>query len=270
MRMLLGFGIPTLQRKSYETTMISKEKFYELYNKNSPHSRWRNLGAPDVRWFARDVSLPIAYYCAKKGISANTVTLIFFALSVGANFLLIIPIVETLVFLIVIHELALILDCVDGQLARHQRSFSRWGEMFDSFTHAFIDWTFMLALGARLYLEHGSIPALILGGIGGGARVFDFRWNTEVPVLIAKTYAPQTWAWLKKFHFIYLFDEVRIFTAVLLLVSLIEERFPLIPLVETIFAGYVLYSLGDRTIYKAALLLKQVFRRKRRQSWRWS
>lgn len=243
--------------------MISQREFYELYNKNSPFNKNRNLGAIDAKLFLRDLSLPVAYFCAKKGISANTITVVFLLISLLANALFAIPSIYTILSLIIIHETAQLLDCVDGQLARYHGVSSKYGKSFDTLAHVLISGTFMLAFGIRLYLQDNQIIFLILGGVGAFAKSFEQQLEIEkISILEALTLKKIYYHSRLGRYFMYGFQsmitEVRIFVVGILLLTLIQPIVTGIRLVELSFVVMVLVTFLESLVYRIYLSIKQL------------
>lgn len=242
--------------------MVTFKEFYNLYNKNSPKNKNRQSGPIDAKLFLRDLSLPIAYLCAKKGISANSVTILFLTISLIANALFIIPSILTLIALIILHEIGQLLDCVDGQLARYHGVTSKFGENFDSLCHVLISGTFMLAFGIRLYAINGQIIFLILAGVGAFSKAFEHQLiNNQETVLdnslIKKLYSRSKIKRYLVFTVESVASEVRIFAILILILTSIQKTIN-VNLVEASFIIFVLYSFFENLIYKIYLTIKQL------------
>ncbi len=156
--------------------MISKEKFHELSDRTGQRSPGHDSGMWLDRYFIREVSPSIAYYLAHKNVSANAVTLGFFALGLLADLLLAIPVWWTPVATFGLYIVVRIFDHVDGRLARFHKTQSKFGEALDNFAELLIHGVFFITLGIRLYLETGSAWPLLLGGIGGISYLYEGLW----------------------------------------------------------------------------------------------
>lgn len=243
--------------------MISQREFYELYNKNSPFNKKRDDGPIDCRLFLRDLSLPVAYLCAKKGVSANTITVVFLVISLLANALFVIPSIYSILFLIVIHVTAQLLDCVDGQLARYHGVSSKYGENFDTLAHVLISGTFMLAFGIRLYLQDDQIIFLILGGVGAFTKAFQQQLEIKkISILEASTLKKIYYHSRLRRYLVYGFQsmisEVRIFAIGILLLTLIQPIVTGIRLVELSFVVMVSVTFLESLVYRIYLSIKQL------------
>ncbi|OGE07927.1 hypothetical protein A3I53_04530 [Candidatus Curtissbacteria bacterium RIFCSPLOWO2_02_FULL_40_13b] len=243
--------------------MISQKEFYELYNKNSKRNISRNSGPIDARLFLRNLSLPIAYLLAKNNVSANAVTVVFLLIALAGNFLLVIPSVFTIILLIIFHEVAWLFDCVDGQLARYHGTFSKYGENFDTLSHVIVSGTFMLAFGTRIYLESGQAMFLLLGGIGAFAKAFEQQLEiskksiSESPKVKSMYYHSK----IRK-YIVYgvqtIITEIRIFSIVVLILTLIQPNTIRINFVELSFIAMVLVVFLESFVYKIYLSIKQL------------
>lgn len=242
--------------------MVTIKEFYNLYNKNSPSNKNRQSGPIDAKLFLRDLSLPVAYFCAKKGISANVVTVVFLAISLVGNALFIFPSIYTLIALIILHEVGQLLDCVDGQLARFHGITSKYGEDFDSLAHILISSTFILAFGTRLYLESGQDLFLVLSGIGAFSKAFEHQLiATKNTILdnpfIKKFYSNSKIKRYAVFTFESIASEVRIFAMLLLILSLIQKMF-MINLINLSFVLLVSYAVIENLFYTSYLTIKRL------------
>lgn len=242
--------------------MVTIKEFYNLYNKNSSINRNRQSGPIDAKLFLRDMSLPIAYFCAKKKISANIVTFIFLVVSLFANALFIIPSTYTLLALIILHEIGQLLDCVDGQLARFHGVSSKFGEEYDSLAHVLISGTFMLAFGMRLYFVNGQEIFLILAGIGAFSKAFEHQLVNNQETILDNSLIKKLYSRSKiKRYLVYtvesLASEVRIFAILILILTSIQKTIN-VNLVEASFIIFVLYSIFENLIYKIYLTIKQL------------
>ncbi|GEM_PF-5176411 len=243
--------------------MIKKELFYILYNKNSPRNKNKNYGPLDARIFLRDLSLPVAYFLAKVGIKPHTVTTTFLIISIVANIIFIIPSIYTLIILIIFHEIAQLLDCVDGQLARYQGISSKFGERLDSLAHSMISGTFMLAFGIRLYLQNNEAMVLILGSIGAFAKAFEHQFEIDRD-LVLDTVGIKRFYYKSKIlqNLIYfiqsMITEIRIFAFMVLIMELIFQGIVNINIESVSFSVLVLFSFLESVLYKTFITYKQL------------
>lgn len=236
--------------------MISKKAFYILYNRNSPDNKDRNVGSIDARLLLRDLSLPVAYFCAKKGISANTVTFFFLIVSLLGNVLFAMSSIPLTIGAILLFEFAQLLDCVDGQLARYNGSFSYLGHIFDNFCHTILSGTFMLAFGVRIFLETQQYIYLVLGGLAALSFVFCNLWD-EVPELrdipMHKNQTPYYKTFMKYVYTVT--DELRFYTVLILAVSVVDAYTHQLGILKSIFVLHVLFIVYDKVIKRFNVVL---------------
>jgi len=254
--------------------VITKKEFYLLYNKNSPRNRKRNIGPIDAKLFLRDLSLPVAYLLAKFGISANAITILFLLISIAGNVLFAIPSLLTLILLIVLQELAQMLDCVDGQLARYYGVSSKYGEDFDSVAHILTSGTFMLALGLRFYFQTGLVVFLVLGGIGAFSKAFEHQLEISDDSIvknesIAKFIKGSFVRKLFVYSFQSLISGVR-FYAMLLLILTLLEAFLNFELAAASVVFYVAIVFADSLLYKVYLTYRKLAIVERKKFGGWS
>lgn len=243
--------------------MITKEEFYNLYNKNSPQNKQRDEGPIDAKLFLRDISLPLAYYCAKKNVSPHFVTVLFLMISLTANVLFAIPSIYTLISLIILHEIGQLLDCVDGQLARYQGISSKFGENLDSLAHILISGSFMLAFGTRLYLANNQPLFLILGGIGAFSKAFEHQLIIDRQTLVNNQYFKKFYSNSRfKRYLVYLIEslitEVRLFAIALLILTFVQPFISKIGLADLSFIILILISFFENLLYRIYLSVKQL------------
>lgn len=251
-----------LDKKNNKKNMVTIKEFYNLYNKNSPYNKKRQFGPIDAKLFLRDLSLPVAYFCAKKDVSANLVTIIFLVVSLIGNALFIIPSIYTLIALVILHEVGQLLDCVDGQLARFHGVTSNFGENFDGLAHVLISGTFMLAFGLRLYSENGQAIFLILAGVGAFSKAFEHQLINAQETILDNSQIKKLYSGSKiRRYLVYgiesVASEVRIFAIIILALVSIQKIIN-VNLVEISFIIFVVYSLFENLIYKIYLTIKQL------------
>lgn len=133
-------------------------------NKSSVSSIW-------VKAVARPLSFPLTYLFANMGFSANFISVLSGLVSVAGCILLSVPDKTAVWAGIVCINLWIVLDCVDGNVARVTNKFSRMGEFFDA-AYGYIICAFdFIAIGMAAYHyshllfgEHSVIP-ILLGGL---------------------------------------------------------------------------------------------------------
>ena len=228
--------------------MISKTDFYNLYNKNSPRNPQRKDGNIDTRLIIRDLSLPIAYLCAKKHVNASQITVLSLIVGMFAGLILVIELSPVFLFIsIILFEISELLDCVDGQLARYYGQFSKAGVDLDIAMHKLIPSTFVLSVGLRLFFQTNAIGYLLCGAFGAVAFAFDDH-NHENK-LRTKSGRSNHFVWVKK-QMDALFTEARFFALLLFVILIIEVLFNNANLIKYSFL------IGNAWVFLVNVVLK--------------
>jgi phosphatidylglycerophosphate synthase len=249
--------------------MITKEKFYYLYNKNSPKNSKRKAGPIDAKIVLRDLSLPIAYFLAKKRVSANLVSVVFLLLGVTANSFIVIPGIFSLIISLFLHEITQLIDCVDGQLARYYGSAFKEGEKFDTLITILITGTFMIGFGARLYFQTNNPIFLFLGGLGAFLKAFEHQLIVEKSTLLDLGFAQKLRSKSNFFRFVTygiesIITEVRLFCAVLLILNIANMFFNAINFEQVAFSILIVFAFAENLLLRIYLAYTSLSRAKKR------
>lgn len=123
-------------------------------------------------YFYRPIGYRIALFCAKLGITPNTVTIISIFFGVAAGILFYYPVLWINIIGMLLLVFANSLDSADGQLARITNNKSRLGRILDGFAGDF--WFASIHIALCLRLMDAGWPAWIwVFGVGAGiAHVF--------------------------------------------------------------------------------------------------
>ncbi len=133
-------------------------------NKSSVSSFW-------VKAVARPLSFVFTFILANLGCTANFVSILSGVVSVIGCILLAVPNTAAMITGIVLINLWIVLDCVDGNIARVTNNHTRMGEFFDAaygyIICAFDFWAIGIAAYNWSYLLFGekSVMNLIVGGL---------------------------------------------------------------------------------------------------------
>lgn len=100
-----------------------------------------------------------------KFITANQVTGFCLALSAFGGFVLLLPGYYGVIAFLLVFQLWVILDGVDGEIARYQKRFSMVGIYLDLLSHFFIYLTIFIPLGFELFFKTNNVLYLTLGFI---------------------------------------------------------------------------------------------------------
>jgi len=107
---------------------------------------------------------PITWFCLKINLSPNQVTFFRLLIIILSYFLVYFD--KDLTGYILIY-LALIIDCVDGQVARVLDKASYFGKFFDGWVDCIFEITFPLIISFSLYKMNGDESSIIFGMLAG-------------------------------------------------------------------------------------------------------
>lgn len=132
----------------------------------SQESRYESEGG--MRWFERNFyrrfSIYITKFFLQLGISANTTTLLsLISALVGGLFLIFADNIFYLLTASVFLILYLILDRVDGEISRYNKTSSNFGAQFDFFTGVFVHAYVIASLALCAYAETNNIHVIGIG-----------------------------------------------------------------------------------------------------------
>lgn len=237
--------------------MISKSKFFELYNRNSYKNKNKEIGTIANRLFRRNLALHTSYILAKIGISANSVTIGFLIISLIANGLFIIPNFYTIIILIVASEIAQILDCVDGQLARYHGTSSTFGKLLDIFSEVIIWGTFFIAFGSRLYLENGNPFFLILGSLGTLSLVTESLWVKSTDSLVGSLNSRKN-SLMRTIRIIYInLEDITLISVAVLILQAAEAFTGVNWFVESFFILHVIFEFTIKIVARMLITISK-------------
>ena len=139
----------------------------DYFKNNMPE--WKRKKDPILtRLFYRPVSFWCAAFAANKNISANTVSYISAIVAVIASFMFLINSYPAHVLGAVLMNIWLIMDCIDGNLARGVKK-QPFGEFADGISSYILVGIMSIAMGFAIYYEGGLLtpagtPWIILVG----------------------------------------------------------------------------------------------------------
>ncbi|MEZ4362389.1 MAG: CDP-alcohol phosphatidyltransferase family protein [Kofleriaceae bacterium] len=157
----------------------------------------------DVNWFTEHVARPpaaaVVYFTAKTRITPNQLTFLSVVVAAAACALWIaVPGYLGSVLAALVFEASFVLDCADGQLARHRKISSPLGHLLDFLMDELKAMLVLSSIAVRLWLSSGE-PYLLLAGLGGlfclaaGISLTTFTRRPEYapPASTAATRAPR-------------------------------------------------------------------------------
>lgn len=104
-----------------------------------------------VFYFARPLSWPVTWLCVMLGLSASAVTFISIVTVIIGSVLIALGNFTMQVIGVSLFSLWIILDCVDGNIARYKKTFSEYGEYIDAVGGYFASALLFLSLGYLAY-----------------------------------------------------------------------------------------------------------------------
>jgi hypothetical protein len=107
-------------------------------------------------FFLRRISKLLTWVAIKVGATPNQVTLASFAIGLYAAYLFAQGDTLSLVIGAILLQVSLIVDCVDGELARYNRSFSELGAWLDAITDRVKEYAVFLGLAYGAFVEKGQ------------------------------------------------------------------------------------------------------------------
>lgn len=138
--------------------------------KNSNSSLW-------VKTVIRKLSFPFTYFFINLGFSANAVSVLSIFVAVAACACYILPGLGALIAAIVLINLWLVLDCVDGNIARCSKRKTVFGEFVDDIGGYYVEALVYLAIGVCAYrmggiwFKEGNEWILIIGAISSSINI---------------------------------------------------------------------------------------------------
>jgi len=123
------------------------------------------------RWygpFYRKIDLRVTWFLLHfKGITANMITIPNLFIAGLGGWVLLIPKWWCVVLYFLVFQIWVILDGVDGEIARYNKEKGFWGPALDILGHFFIYFNLFLPLGFKLYFESHNSLFLILSFLAG-------------------------------------------------------------------------------------------------------
>ena len=130
------------------------------------------------RLYARRVSLHVTRRFLGWGMSADGVTVLMLLIGLGGAGLLFVGGVWPAVAALVAIQAYLLLDCVDGEVARWRRTESARGVYLDRVSHYLVEGLLLVAVGWRAGGD--SHPVWLAVGLGGALAVVLGRVETDL------------------------------------------------------------------------------------------
>jgi phosphatidylglycerophosphate synthase len=134
-------------------------------------------------FFLRRVSKLLTWAAVKIGATPNQVTIASFAIGLYAAFLFAQGDTWSLIIGALLLQVSIIVDCVDGELARYTRKFSELGAWLDAITDRVKEYAVFLGLAYGAFVQNGQnlwVLAALLMAIQTFRHVSDYNFSQVV------------------------------------------------------------------------------------------
>jgi hypothetical protein len=134
-------------------------------------------------FFLRRVSKLLTWAAVKIGATPNQVTIASFAIGLYAAFLFAQGDTWSLILGAILLQISIIVDCVDGELARYTRKFSELGAWLDAITDRVKEYAVFLGLAYGAYVQNGQnlwVLAAVLMAIQTFRHLSDYNFSQVV------------------------------------------------------------------------------------------
>nr|BFD91377.1 CDP-alcohol phosphatidyltransferase family protein [Kitasatospora sp. Xyl93] len=130
------------------------------------------------RLYMRRISLRTTRQLVRTPVSPNTLTWVMVACGVGGGAALLIPGLTGAVLAVVLFQLFLLFDCVDGEVARWKRRFSMAGVYVDRLGAYLADAALMIGAGVRA--ARGGSELWVSAGLAAALGVVLLKASTDL------------------------------------------------------------------------------------------
>jgi phosphatidylglycerophosphate synthase len=140
-------------------------------------------------FFLRRVSKLLTWAAVKIGATPNQVTIASFAIGLYAAFLFAQGDTWSLIGGAILLQVSIIVDCVDGEIARYTRKFSELGAWLDAITDRVKEYAVFLGLAYGAYVHNGQnlwVLAAILMAIQTFRHLSDYNFSQVVKARAAE------------------------------------------------------------------------------------
>ena len=134
-------------------------------------------------FFLRRVSKLVTWAAVKVGATPNQVTLASFAIGLYAAFLFAQGDTWSLIGGAILLQVSIIVDCVDGEIARYTRKFSELGAWLDAITDRVKEYAVFLGLAYGTFVQNGQnlwVLAAVLMAIQTFRHLSDYNFSQVV------------------------------------------------------------------------------------------
>lgn len=129
--------------------------------------------------FFRKLTAPLLEFLKKTKVTAEELTLFRVLFGVFTAIVILEGIYLYTLITITAYQFVMLLDYVDGSLARHRKTFKKSWVYFDLVTHLILAVLFLVAVTVSYYFETYSVPFLILGLFSAILFLFNNVFNKQ-------------------------------------------------------------------------------------------
>ena len=140
-------------------------------------------------FFLRRVSKLLTWAAVKIGATPNQVTIASFAIGLYAAFLFAQGDTWSLIGWAILLQVSIIVDCVDGEIARYTRKFSELGAWLDAITDRVKEYAVFLGLAYGAYVHNGQnlwVLAAVLMAIQTFRHLSDYNFSQVIKARTAE------------------------------------------------------------------------------------
>ncbi len=138
--------------------------------KNSNSSLW-------VKTIIRRVSFPFTYFFINLGFSANAVSVLSIIIAIAGCACYIIPSNISMILAVVLINFWLVLDCVDGNIARCKKNKTVFGEFVDDIGGYYVEALVYLTISVCAFhqggviFSNGNFWIIVIGGVSSSINI---------------------------------------------------------------------------------------------------
>jgi phosphatidylglycerophosphate synthase len=191
--------------------------------------------------FYRYISVKISKHMAKTPITPNQVTGLALLCGLLAAYLFTDPTHMNIIFAAILVQLAVLLDYVDGNIARYKHMSSMVGRFFEGVVDRVIDVLVFFGVTYGLYFQTGDIAVWMLGFIAISSRtlinVTQFMFQKEAPYASEAIDEVQGSRILREFYY------TRTFIYALLLVTAVINKLYYFLLITAVYG--IIFYIGE-------------------------
>ena len=161
--------------RSKASGMKDKPSLQEIVDSWAPKRAW-DAQYPFVYYFCKPVSFPLTYLAARLPVTPNQVTFMSYLVAVYSCILLVKGYPNGFLWGAVVFIAFIVVDCVDGNLARVRGMTSPEGQFLDGLITPFLQPLVFLAVGTGLWLGGPNPQDRLLAGLAGTGGTGPFLW----------------------------------------------------------------------------------------------